>query len=71
MSYREAQEDGITIRRLGNGGHSVLPALPHLRGTHLLSQLHQEQQVHLQGMQNRCVDSETHKQDRLVPMSSS
>mgnify|MGYP000385163825 CR=1 FL=1 len=71
VSYREAQQDGVTIRRSGNGSNRVLPAVPHLRKADILTQLHAKPQIHLRDVQGRRLRFEKSQEDRIVPLSSS
>ena len=61
MSYREAQQDGVTIRRSGNGSTVYYPPC-HICGKPTFSlKLHAKPQIHLRDVQGGGFDSKSRK----------
>ena len=70
MSYREAQQDGVTIRRSGNGSTVYYPPC-HICGNPTFSQSYMRNRKYTCGACKAAASIQKPQEDRIVPLSSS
>lgn len=70
MSYWEAQQDGVTIRRSGNGSTVYYPPC-HICGKPTFSQSYMRNRKYTCGACKAAASIQKPQEDRIVPLSSS